>query len=282
MSNDGHNAPSKAPRGVGRFTGRRVVITGGSRGIGRAIAERFAAEGASTLITHLGDGAAATATLSQLTAISHAAGFQPVRHHAEDADVADRAAMEAVFTRAAAEGGFHVLVNNAGIQAPQTASEALALEDFERVIAVNLTAVGLCAALAIRHFLDRGFGTIVNISSVHEMVPKPGYLSYSAAKGGVGNITRTLALEYAGRGIRVNAVGPGATVTDMNRAWIDDPARRAEVCAHIPMARPAEPAEIAAVAAFLASDEASYVTGQTIMACGGLSLYADFANNWAS
>jgi glucose 1-dehydrogenase len=114
------------------------------------------------------------------------------------------------------------------------------------------------------------------------MVPKPGYLSYSAAKGGVGNITRTLALEYAGRGIRVNAVGPGATVTDMNRAWIDDPARRAEVCAHIPMARPAEPAEIAAVAAFLASDEASYVTGQTVMACGGLSLYADFAKNWAS
>lgn len=275
MSGDGHRAP-------GRFSGRRVVITGGSRGIGRAIAERFAAEGASTLITHLGDGAAAAATLAQLAAISHAAGFGSVPHRAEEADVADQAAMEAVFTRAAAEGGFHVLVNNAGIQAPQTTSEALAPEAFERVIAVNLTAVATCAARAIRHFLDRGFGAIVNISSVHEIVPKPGYLSYSAAKGAVGNITRTLALEYAGRGIRVNAVGPGATVTDMNKAWIDDPARRAEVCAHIPMARPAEPAEIAAVAAFLASDEASYVTGQTIMVCGGLSLHADFAKNWAS
>jgi glucose 1-dehydrogenase len=282
MSRDSHSMSSQTPCSAGRFTGRCVVITGGSRGIGRAIAERFAAEGASTLITHLGDSAAAEATLAQLATISHLGGFGAMRHRAEEADVADRAVMEAVFKRAAEEGGFHVLVNNAGVQAPQTASDALASEDFERVIAVNLTAVARCAALAVRHFLDRGFGTIVNISSVHEVVPKPGYLGYSAAKGGVGNITRTLALEYAGHGIRVNAVGPGATVTDMNRAWIDDPAARAEVCAHIPMARPAEPAEIAAVAAFLASEEASYITGQTIMACGGLSLYADFAKNWAS
>jgi glucose 1-dehydrogenase len=268
--------------GTARFTGRLVLVTGGSRGIGRAIAERFAAEGASVILTHLGDAAAAAATLAELEAISQVAGFRPAPHRAEEADVADGAAMEAVIARAAAQGGFHVLVNNAGIQAPQTGSDALVPADFERVIAVNLTAVATCAGLAIRHFLDQGCGVIVNISSVHEIVPKPGFLSYAAAKGGVGNITRTLALEYAGRGIRVNAVGPGATVTDMNKAWVEDPARRAEVCAHIPMARPAAPAEIAAVAAFLASDEASYVTGQTIMACGGLSLFADFARNWAS
>lgn len=265
-----------------RYAGRRVLITGGSRGIGRAIAERVAAEGAATIITHFRDGAAAAATLERLAAISHAAGFDAVAHRAEDADVADEAAMDAVFARAFAIGRLDVLVNNAGIQKEQTQGHELDLAAFERVIAVNLISVASCAARAIRHFLDHSGGVIVNISSVHEIVPKPGYLSYSAAKGGVGNITRTLALEYAGRGVRVNAVGPGATITDMNASWIDDSVRRAAVCAHIPMGRPAEAAEIAAVTAFLASDDASYVTGQTIMACGGLSLYGDFAQNWAS
>ena len=265
-----------------RFAGRRVLITGGSRGIGRAIAERVAAEGAAIIITHFRDGAAAAATLERLAAISRAAGFDAITHRAEDADVADAEAMEVVFARIFASGRLDVLVNNAGIQTEQTAGHKLDLAAFERVIAVNLTSVAACAAHAIRHFLDHGGGAIVNISSVHEIVPKPGYLSYSAAKGGVGNITRTLALEYAGQRIRVNAVGPGAAITDMNASWIDDPARRAAVCAHIPMGRPAEAAEIAAVAAFLASDDASYITGQTIMACGGLSLYGDFAQNWAS
>lgn len=264
-----------------RFIERSALVTGGSRGIGRAIAERLAAEGASVVFTHLHDADAAAATLGRLGAISRAAGFGAT-HRAEDADVADDAAMDAVFARMTASGRLDVLVNNAGIQNPQVESHRLDPAGFGRVIAVNLIAVAACSARAIRHFLEHGRGAIVNISSVHEVVPKPGYLSYSAAKGGVGNITRTLALEYAGRGIRVNAVGPGAVVTDMNASWTDDPVRRAEVCAHIPMGRPAEAGEIAAVAAFLASDEASYITGQTLLACGGLSLYGDFAKNWSS
>src|SRR5690606_8688152 len=101
-------------------------------------------------------------------------------------------------------------------------------------------------------------------------------------KGGMGNMTRTLALEYADRGIRVNAVGPGATLTDMNSAWINDPEARRGVESHIPMGRAATPAEIASVFAFLASDDAAYVTGQTIYACGGLTLYGDFKRNWSS
>jgi glucose 1-dehydrogenase len=265
-----------------RFAGRRALVTGGSRGIGRAIAERLAAEGAAVVFTHLRDHDAAAASLASLARISEAAGYRDIRHHAEDADVADAAAMETVFALAIAAGRLDLLINNAGIQTGQVPSDRLDLPAFERVIAVNLTAVAACAGRAIRHFLEIGGGAIVNISSVHEIVPKPGYLSYSAAKGGVGNITRTLALEYAGRGIRVNAVGPGATVTDMNASWTDEPVRRAAVSAHIPMGRPAEAAEIAAAAVFLASDEASYITGQTLQVCGGLTLYGDFAQNWSS
>jgi glucose 1-dehydrogenase len=266
-----------------RFSGRKALVTGGSRGIGRAIAERFAAEGASVVITHLRDGEAARETLVRLDALSAACGTAPqATHRAEDADVADAEAMDGVFARLFAEGRLDILINNAGIQLPETPSDRLARADFERVVAVNLTAAACCAVRAIGHFLAHDGGAIVNVSSVHEIVPKPGYLSYSVAKGGLGNLTRTLALEYAARGIRVNAVGPGATLTDMNKAWTDDPVRRAAVEAHIPMRRPADPAEIAAAVAFLASSEAGYVTGQTLMVCGGLSLYADFAQNWAS
>jgi glucose 1-dehydrogenase len=266
-----------------RFTGRKALVTGGSRGIGRSVAERFAAEGASVVITHLRDGEAARETLARLNALSATCGSAPqAAHMAEDADVADAQAMDAVFTRLFAEGRLDILINNAGIQAPETPSDRLVCADFERVVAVNLTAAAFCSARAIRHFLTHGGGTIVNVSSVHEIVPKPGYLSYSVAKGGLGNLTRTLALEYAARGIRVNAVGPGATVTSMNSAWADDPVRRAAVEAHIPMGRPADPQEIAAAVAFLASPDAAYVTGQTLMVCGGLSLHADFAQNWAS
>jgi glucose 1-dehydrogenase len=117
---------------------------------------------------------------------------------------------------------------------------------------------------------------------VHEVVPKPGFLAYSISKGGLGNLTRTLALEFADRGIRVNAVGPGAVLTSMNDAWRHNPEQKANVESHIPMGRAADPEEIAAVYAFLASDEAAYITGQTIYACGGITLYGDFKQNWAS
>jgi glucose 1-dehydrogenase len=140
-----------------------------------------------------------------------------------------------------------------------------------------------CAEAAIQHFLSRpGGGVIVNTSSVHQIVPKPGYLSYSLSKGGMANLTRTLALEFADRRIRVNAVGPGAILTDMNDSWRNDPKQKAMVESHIPMGRAGEPEEMATVAAFLASDDASYVTGQTLYACGGLTLYGDFKHNWSS
>jgi glucose 1-dehydrogenase len=179
-------------------------------------------------------------------------------------------------------GSLDVLVNNAGIQKPAPSHE-IETSDFDRVLAVNLRGPFLCSREAIRHFLSRGGpGVILNNSSVHEIIPKPKYLPYSISKGGMENLTKSLALEYAADGIRVNSVGPGAVVTPINKAWIDNPKARGEVESHIPMSRPAAADEIASVFAFLASDDASYVTGQTIFACGGLTLYPEFRTAWSS
>jgi glucose 1-dehydrogenase len=141
----------------------------------------------------------------------------------------------------------------------------------------------MCARESIKHFLAVNKpGVIINISSVHQIIPKPNYIGYSASKGGMQNLTRSLALEYAGQGIRVNGVGPGATVTPINRAWVDDPQKRAEVEQHIPMGRAGTSEEMAAVTVFLCSEEAAYITGQTIFVDGGLTLYPDFREPWSS
>jgi glucose 1-dehydrogenase len=260
-----------------RLAGQRALITGGTTGIGRAIAERFAAEGCGVTITHLNDTDGAAATLDAIHAINPAGA-----HSAEAADAADHDAMDAVVARAIAlTGRLDHLVNNAGIQYEQP-SDQFDPARFARVIAVNLIAVAQVSSRVLAHMVEQGSGSIVTISSVHETVPKPGFLSYSASKGAVGNITRTLALEFAGRGIRVNAVAPGATITPMNASWTGDAARKRAVEEHIPIGRAAQPAEIAAAAAFLASGDASYITGQTLYVCGGLSLHTEFARNWTT
>ena len=206
------------------------------------------------------------------------------KHITVQADVSREDEVQAMFAKAlAAFGSLDVLVNNAGIQKPSPSHE-IEVSDFDRIIGVNLRGPFLCAREAIRHFLTRNGrgGVILNNSSVHEIIPKPKYLSYSISKGGMENLTKSLALEYAADGIRVNSVGPGAVVTPINKAWIDNPKARGEVESHIPMSRPAAADEIASVFAFLASDDASYVTGQTIFACGGLTLYPEFRTAWSS
>lgn len=257
-----------------RFAGRFAMVTGAATGIGRAVAVRLAAEGAAVLVNHLGTPGEAGETLGRLEGSGH---------FAHEADVADEGQAAGLVDAAVARWGrLDVLVNNAGIcvGAP---TEAMTRGQWRRVMDVNLTGAVFCAQAAIRHFLSRpGGGVIVNCSSVHQTVPKPGFLAYAASKGAMDQVTRTLALEYADRGVRVNAVGPGAIETPMNAGWTGDPAARAVVEGHIPMGRPGTPEEMAAVFAFLASDDARYVTGQTLYACGGLTLFAEFRTNWAT
>jgi glucose 1-dehydrogenase len=264
---------------MGKLEGKNVLVTGASSGIGQAIAIRFAAEGANVAINHRNSAEQAEATRAQ----AHAARTNSGREIVVQADVSNEEQVQRMFADTlSAFGRIDVLVNNAGIQKPCPSHEIEAA-DFDKVISVNLRGPFLCSREALRHFLSReGGGVILNNSSVHQIIPKPKYLPYSVSKGGMENLTKTLALEYADRGIRVNAVGPGAVVTPINKAWIDNPKARGEVESHIPMSRAADSGEIAAVFAFLASDEASYITGQTIFACGGLTLYPEFRVAWSS
>jgi glucose 1-dehydrogenase len=269
--------------------GRTAIVTGGSSGIGQAIAIRLGHDGVNVAINYVGPLEGALATRDAIdggvrACVAEVNGCSaPSRAIVVEADVSDEQSVERMFKDARAEfGTVDFLVNNAGIQIAQD-SDLLDAAAFDRVLAVNLRGSFLCAREHIRQLLDENrHGAIVNISSVHQLIPKPKFLGYSASKGGMHNLTRTLALEYAGRGIRVNAIGPGATVTPINRAWVDDPEKRALVTSHIPMGRAGDAEEMAAATAFLLSDEAAYITGQTLFVDGGLTLYADFRGTWSS
>jgi glucose 1-dehydrogenase len=262
---------------MAKLTSKNVLITGASSGIGAATAVRFAEDGANVAINYYKDKDEAEAVRAK----AQRGGGS--KHLIVQGDVSDEEQVKSMFATVISElGSLDVLVNNSGIQAA-CPSDQLEMKEFDRILAVNLRGAFMCAREALRHFLSRGTrGVILINSSVHEIIPKPTYVSYSISKGGIENLTKTLALEYASRGIRVNAVGPGAIVTPINEAWINDPKKRAEVESHIPMGRAGTPEEIAAVFAFLASDDASYITGQTIFACGGLTLYPEFRTSWSS
>jgi glucose 1-dehydrogenase len=278
-------AASTEPRtkGLRGIEGKNVLVTGGGSGIGQAIAVRFAEYGANVAINYLRQPEEAVETEEQVHACVAHVQRQGVKDVLVQGDVSDEDDVIGMVAGAVEGlGGLEVLVNNAGIQISRP-TEELSSEDFDRVLAVNLRGAFLCAREAIRHFLaEEKEGSIVNISSVHQLIPKPSYLGYSASKGGMQNLTRTLALEYAGRGIRVNGIGPGATVTPINRAWIDDPEKRRQVEEHIPMQRAGDADEMAGVTAFLASHDAAYITGQTIFVDGGLTLYPSFLTPWSS
>jgi len=264
-----------------------VLVTGASSGIGQAIAIRLGEEGAHVAINYVGRPEGAIETRE---AIEHGisvcmkqiseVGDPPIL---VAADVSDEGAVERMFDQVVRKyGRLDILVNNAGIQIAADSHE-LPAADFDKVLAVNLRGAFLCARSAVQHFLaENRSGVIVNVSSVHQLIPKPRFLGYSVSKGGMQNLTRSLALEYASRGIRVNGIGPGATVTPINRSWIDDPVKRRMVEDHIPMQRAGGAEEMAAATAFLCSDEAAYITGQTLFVDGGLTLYPSFETTWSS
>jgi glucose 1-dehydrogenase len=276
-------APAPAAEGMRGLKGKNVLVTGGTSGIGQAIAVRFAEYGANVAINYLRTPDEAEETESKVHACVAQVREMGVRDVLVQGDVSKEDDVVAMFEDAVDKlGGLDVLVNNAGIQISKPSHE-LSAADFDKVIAVNLRGSFLCAREAIKRFLDAEKpGSIINISSVHQLIPKPNYLCYSASKGGMQNLTRTLALEYAGNGIRVNAIGPGATITPINRAWVDDPVKAEQVTSHIPMPRPGTADEMAGVTCFLASDDAAYITGQTIFVDGGLTLFADFREPWSS
>jgi len=268
---------------MNRLAGRNVLVTGGSSGIGQAIAVRFADEGANIAINYRKTPNEAEETEALVKRACDAVKESGCKNIIVGADVSDEEQVKEMFSQVINEWGrLDILINNAGIQKAAPSAQ-MTIEDFDQVLSVNLRGAFLCAREALDHFIKRrDGGVIINNSSVHEMIPKPDFIGYSVSKGGMGNMTKTLALEYAGDGIRVNAIGPGAIVTPINKSWIDDPSKKESVESHIPMGRAGTSEEIAAVAAFLASDDASYITGQTIYACGGLTLYPDFRTAWSS
>jgi 3-oxoacyl-[acyl-carrier protein] reductase len=248
---------------VGAMDGRVAVVTGAGRGLGAAIAAELAAGGATVVVADR-DGAAADETAARLGA----------RATAHVVDVTDPVAVAALFDDAArAHGQIDVLVNNAGVGAVAP-SEELSYEQWSRTLAVNLAGTFLCAQAAARHMLPARRGVIVNIGSLFAVTGMPMRAAYAASKHGVGGLTKVLATEWAGRGIRVVAIDPAYI-----RTALDDADQRtgdytaADIERRTPIGRYAEPAEIARVVAFVASDAASFITGSEIAVDGGWLAY---------
>jgi glucose 1-dehydrogenase len=237
-----------------RLAGKRAVITGAAQGIGKAIAERFAAEGAVLLLVDIDPAVEAVATALGQRALV--------------ADLGQKAEVERIIATATAElGGLDILVNNAGITHPATLDE-LAEEDFDRVFAINLKAALWGTQAAAR--VMRPGSAVINMSSVNAVLAIPNQIPYVVSKGALKQLTNVTALALATKGIRVNAIGPGSIMTDMLAGIMaEDEAARSRIMSRTPLGRCGEPDEIASVALFLASDESSYITGQTIYPDGG-------------
>jgi 2-hydroxycyclohexanecarboxyl-CoA dehydrogenase len=248
------------------LAGRVVLVTGGARGIGAAVADAFGAAGASVAV---GDIDAAGA----VSVATHLADAHGVTALGVDLDVTSRTSVDAAFAKIDGEmGPLAVLVNNAGIDVikPFVVSTS---DEWERIVAVNLMGTFHCCQAALTGMIGRGSGVIVNFASDAGRVGSSGEAVYSATKGGIAAFTKTLARETARHGIRVNCVSPGPTDTALLAQVADtDPKLRDALARSIPMRRVAEPDDIAPAAVFLAGDGARYITGQTLSVSGGLTM----------
>lgn len=248
-----------------RLQNKIALVTGASSGIGKAIATRFAAEGAHVAVNYRPGG-----KHDQEAAASATAAFD-TSSIAIAADVSKREEVEQMVQQVVAQfGRLDILVNNAGIEIKKPFLEVTD-EEWSKVIAVNLFGAFVVSQIAARQMVEQGGGRIINISSVHEDIPFPGFTAYCASKGGLRMMMRNLAIELAPYKISVNNIAPGAIATPINQAVLDDPTAMKNALGEIPWGRFGRPDEVASVAVFLASDEAEYVTGSTYYIDGGLT-----------
>ena len=245
--------------------GKVALVTGGGRGIGAAAALALGRAGADVAVNYSRSAAAAEEVARRIREAGRRALAVP-------ADVADTAQIDALFRRAEAElGPVDILVNNAGIEV-RTAPEDVSEELYDRILGVNLRGAFFCARRAFGAMKRKGWGRVINVSSVHEETATGFSAPYGISKGGMRMMTRELAAAWSVHGITVNGVAPGAIRTDINREVLADPAYEAKVAAKIPARRIGEPDDVAGAVVFLASDEARYITGATVFVDGGLGL----------
>jgi glucose 1-dehydrogenase len=244
--------------------GKVAIVTGAATGIGQAIAVAFAQAGASVVVDYVGDASAAQETLSKIKAVNG-------KSIAVAADVSKSEDANTLVQRAVAEfGKLDILVNNAGIE-KKIAFVDYPLDEWQKILAVNLTGAFLCAQAAARQMIQQGNGgRIINISSIHEDLPMVMNAAYSTSKGGLRMLMRTIAVELAPHQITVNNIGPGAIFTPIDKETEENKQLNDQILAEIPLNRWGKPEEVANLATYLASDEASYITGSTHFIDGGM------------
>jgi glucose 1-dehydrogenase len=260
------------------LVGQKALVTGANSGIGEAAAIALGEAGADVVVNYV-------TTEDRAEAVAEKIRHSGVRALAHKADVSDEGQVQQMFRRAIAElGTIDILVNNAGLQR-DAPFHTMSLEQWNTVLAVNLTGQFLCAREAVREFLHRGVvaavsraaGKIICISSVHEVIPWAGHANYAASKGGLAMMMKTLAQEVAPQHIRVNSVAPGAIRTPINTAAWSTPEAYRQLMTLVPYKRIGEAEEIARAVVWLASDQSDYVVGATLFVDGGMTLFPDFA-----
>ncbi len=243
-----------------RFTGKTALVTGGSQGIGKGIVDRFLNEGATVISSDI-------AFPGQAGELIQKSGSTLYETHCDVGDENDvKTMVDAISDQV---GGIDILVSNAGIVHKEDFLD-LDVADFDKVLRVNLRGVFLVGQAVARHMVAKGVkGSIINMSSINAVLSHPNLVGYVVSKAGVNQLTKSMALSLATKNVRVNGIGPGSINTEMFAAVMGDPSAKAKIMSRTPMGRPGEVDEIASAAVFLASEESSYMTGQTIYVDGG-------------